>query len=136
MNTDYIAQRASSGKWVAKYPYGYRLIINNDGNHAVTVVEIEKQMVQRIFELYTSEKYSLSMIVAEIQSIYKQPLYKSKLEHILKQPFYYGVMKIKGKYYPHDYGAFITKEMFDKAQQILSNRRGRWKPVIENKNEM
>ena len=43
---------------------------------------------------------------------------------ILKNPFYYGKMYVKkyDKKYPHKYKRLITKELFDKCQNIKSLR--------------
>ncbi|KKR98201.1 MAG: hypothetical protein UU49_C0019G0001, partial [Candidatus Magasanikbacteria bacterium GW2011_GWC2_41_17] len=46
------------------------------------------------------------------------PLPKSGIENILRNPFYYGMMKIKGHIYPHKHQPLISKDLFDKVQQV------------------
>ncbi len=41
---------------------------------------------------------------------------------ILKNPFYYGMMSVKGQLMPHIHGNIIDKELFDKVQEILKER--------------
>jgi len=51
-----------------------------------------------------------------------KPLSVSQIEHILKNPFYYGIMRIKTGslkgLHPHKYQPLISKALFDKAQEI------------------
>ena len=51
------------------------------------------------------------------------PIAFSSIERILRNPFYYGVMRSK-KYghSPHHYQPIITKELFDKCQDVLDDR--------------
>lgn len=52
------------------------------------------------------------------------PLSASQIHLLLQNPFYYGEMKVKGKIYQHKYEPLITKELFDKCQQVrLGNNR-------------
>jgi len=43
---------------------------------------------------------------------------KSKVEHILNNPFYYGMMRYDGQLYPHEYDRIISKELFDAVQDV------------------
>jgi site-specific DNA recombinase len=47
---------------------------------------------------------------------------QSQIETMLRNPFYYGVMKYNGGLYPHKYEPIITKRTFDLAQQINDQR--------------
>ena len=49
-----------------------------------------------------------------------KPLSISMLYHTLKNPFYYGMMKIKNELYQHKYPSLIAKNLFDKAQEIMN----------------
>src|SRR5262249_55331154 len=42
----------------------------------------------------------------------------SQIQHLLMNPFYYGEMRIKGKMYPHAYLPLISKELFDRCEQV------------------
>lgn len=132
MITNHIDNKIKKGEWIAIYPFGYVRTIQPDGSIEVTIDKRQAEIVRLIFNLYTSEQYSFSMIAKEVKSRYQEPIYKAKIENIIKKPFYYGMMKIKNQLYPHHYGAIITKEVFDKAQQIASSRRGRWVPPTQS----
>lgn len=47
-----------------------------------------------------------------------KPISTSQIEHTLINPFYYGAMRIMEKLYPHKYQPLISKELFDKAQEV------------------
>lgn len=125
--SSHIKRRASEGKWIAVYPFGYERVIAEDGvSIEITINKQQAEIVKKIFDLYTSGDYSFENIAQYINSNYKTVMYKAKIENIIKKSFYYGDMKIKGELYPHNYGAIITKEIFDQAQEIAAKRRGRW----------
>jgi hypothetical protein len=48
----------------------------------------------------------------------KKPIGQSQVEQILKNPFYYGVMRYNGKLYPHKYPPIISKQLFDSVQGV------------------
>lgn len=41
---------------------------------------------------------------------------------VIKNPFYYGVMKVKGQMYAHVYEPLITKDTFDRCQLVHQGR--------------
>lgn len=47
---------------------------------------------------------------------------QSQIETMLRNPFYYGVMKYNGGLYPHKYEPIIAKRTFDLVQQINDQR--------------
>jgi hypothetical protein len=52
-----------------------------------------------------------------------KPLSPSMIHHILTDSFYYGVMVVKGREYPHKYEPLVSKHIFLKAEEV---RKG-WK---------
>lgn len=130
--SDHIHEKLSRGQWVAVYPYGYYLKIKNR-IHTVEVDTQKKKVVQELYRLYLTESYSLSMLAQYIQDTYSLPLYKARIENILKNKFYHGIMAVRGKEYQHEYEKMVTKEDYDAVQSIMRNRGrgGRWKPKVE-----
>src|SRR3990167_2105891 len=43
---------------------------------------------------------------------------KSKVDQILKNPFYHGIMLYDGQLHPHKYDRVILKEFFDAVQEV------------------
>jgi site-specific DNA recombinase len=52
----------------------------------------------------------------------KKPVGQSQIETMVKNPFYYGVMRYDGNKYPHKYKPIITKELFDLVQKVNDER--------------
>ena len=52
----------------------------------------------------------------------KSFLNRNTFLNILRNPFYYGMMSIKGKLMPHIHGNIISKDLFDRVQEILNSK--------------
>lgn len=125
-------QKRRNGEWTGRVRIGYLndsldpekrlrkdIIIDHDKGY----------LIQKMFELYATDQYSLETIrlkMAELglKTEKEKPLYKSNIERILRDSFYCGIA-ISKKYnlsYSHKYPRLITKELFDKCQQILNKR--------------
>lgn len=112
------------GEWPSHAPIGY---LNDKAKRTIVVDTKTKPAVVRCFELYASGTYSLSQVFKTLNAEgyrttagYK--FGKSKVEQILKNPFYYGVMYRDGKYYQGKHTPLISKAVFDKVQDILSGK--------------
>jgi site-specific DNA recombinase len=80
----------------------------------------------KAFEYYATGNYSLTALS---EKLYSEGLRgrngtkvgKSRLEDMLKDPFYYGAMRWKGIVYPNaKHQPLVTKELFDKTRATLS----------------
>jgi hypothetical protein len=62
---------------------------------------------------------------------------RKKIHHIIISKFYIGIMSMCGKEFPHIYPTFITKDTYDKCQEILKNntRYYLYKPTSGPKEE-
>ena len=49
-------------------------------------------------------------------------LNRNTILNILRNPFYYGMMSIKGKLMPHIHGNIISKDLFDRVQEVLDSK--------------
>ncbi|MEI7719888.1 MAG: recombinase family protein [bacterium] len=95
-------------------------------------------LIERLFQLYASGNYSVTTALAEItrlglRSHTGNPLARSNIETILKDPFYYGMARSK-KYgnYPHRYPHIITRELFEQCQEVFRGRhKSTSKPVSD-----
>ncbi len=113
------------GDWPNKAPIGYL----NDKATRKTIIDTEKsKYVLRAFELYASGGYAFGDI-AEI--LYKDGFRsytgiifaKDKIQKMLKDTFYYGVMKSNEKLYQGNHPPIISKALFDKVQEVMQNRK-------------
>ena len=113
-----IEQKIRKGEWLSKAPYGYKNIVNPDGSKGIIVDDYEAEIVQTVFEWYATGVYSMDMVRRKLKNDYDIVWIKSFIDKILKRHFYYGVMEVKGKLYPHCYPPIISKELFDTVQHV------------------
>ncbi|HBB76378.1 MAG: hypothetical protein A3J18_01530 [Candidatus Levybacteria bacterium RIFCSPLOWO2_02_FULL_40_18] len=111
-------QMLRSGQWIGKAPYGYKNITLENEKKDIVPDEFESKIVLKMYEWYSSGAFSMRLIREKLKADYNLNFSNSYVDFILKQPFYYGEMLSKGKLYSHKYQTIISKELFDKVQQI------------------
>lgn len=115
----------SIGKYQTKAPIGY-LNINK-------VIEVDSErapLVRKMFEMYATGNYSLTGLqqFAKEVNLYSRhnkahkTLGRETIHAMLKNPFYYGEMVIRGEKMPHNSEPLISKSLFDKVQEQLSGK--------------
>jgi site-specific DNA recombinase len=113
-----IEQKLRNGEWPGMAPYGYKNITREDGKKDIVPDEYESKIVQKMYEWYATGAFSMLLVRQKLKKDYNFDFSKGYIDAILKNPFYYGEMRFKGKLYPHRYEPLISKELFDKVQQI------------------
>lgn len=112
------------GGWPNMAPFGYS---NNKADRSIVVNPTTASAVQKIFELYASGKYSLK----EVKKLIYEQGFRTKKEkqismgnihRILKNPFYYGVMIKDGIHYQGKHEPLISKNLFDKVDEVLHGK--------------
>lgn len=111
-------QKLRKGEWVSKAPYGYKNITKPGGVADVMIDEYQAQIVKKSFDLYTTGAYSMNIICEQIKKEHGIDWPRGSLGKILSNRFYYGIMFVNGKEYPHRYPTIITQAIFDQAKQI------------------
>lgn len=122
-------QMRKDGEWTGKPPIGYKSIYNKDGERINIGFDPKTfHLIKQMFELYATGSHSLltlRKLMAEtgLNSSSGKPLAVSMIEHILKNTFYYGeaYSKIKNLRYKHKFEPLISRELFDKCQDIRKN---------------
>ncbi len=121
-----------NGEWGGKAPLGY--LNSRDANGKATLVHDKERafLVRMLFEDYAKGTDSISGDLARKAKDWGLTnktrkggvLSPSQIQHILKNPFYYGEMNVKGQLQPHKYDALITKDLWDRCQDVMqaSNR--------------
>ena len=110
--------KVKNGEWPGKAPYGYINKKREDGKNWIYKQSLESKIVKFIYETYATKAYSMNEIIKILIKRYHTSLHKGKIDHIMKNPFYYGDMKYDDKIYPHKYTSIISRELFDKVQEI------------------
>jgi site-specific DNA recombinase len=127
-----IEQKLHDGEYPGKACVGYKNIKWEDSNGKVIKDIIpdshRKDYIIKAFDLRLEGKSyrTIAKILREEgfrSNTKKQGIVgQSQIETMLKNPFYYGVMKYDGELYPHKYEPVISKRTFDKVQTINSQR--------------
>lgn len=115
-------QKIRNGEWPSKAPVGYKNIEQN-GVKTIILDPIAAPLVQKFFEDYATGNYSLEQAARDFKkaglvSCKGVPFNAASMHRTLSNPFYYGVMNVKGMLMPHRYPVIITKQLFDKCQQV------------------
>lgn len=121
-------QKRRNGEWTGKVRIGYKNITDENEKKIVIVDQERQHIIVKMFEIYATgnQSYeSIKKIVDDmgLKSLNGKPLSKSSIENILKDPFYCGtaISKIYGSY-THKYPRLITRELFDKCQEVREGK--------------
>ena len=117
-------QSVRNGEWITKAPFGYKNITLPTGKKTIEVDQDNALFVVRMFELYAAGNHSFQTIAEEMNKLGLRnangnPIGASRVEITLKNPFYFGVMRVKGEFYPHKYPPLISEHLFDRVQGIM-----------------
>lgn len=120
-----VEQKILNGEWYGKAPIGYKNIELENGKKWIIPDPLKKDLIKKMFDLYANDGFSMEMlreVSKKERLIYgitsKNGISKGHIDKILKNPFYYGEMNAKGKFVSHKYEPLISKELFDRVQEI------------------
>jgi DNA invertase Pin-like site-specific DNA recombinase len=113
-----IEQKLRDGEWIGKAPTGYKNTVTPQGKKWVEIDAFRADVVRQTFQEYASGNTSLRLLSKKWLDDFGIKAGSSKIEQVLKNPFYYGEMRIKGKLYPHKYDAVISRDLFDQVDAI------------------
>ncbi len=111
-------QKLRDGECIGKAPYGYINVVKPDGNKWVEISTYDAKVVRSIYEWYSSGVSSFRLVSKKIGEEYGLSIGQSKVELILKNPFYKGEMRIKGQLYPHNYDRIISEKLFEQSKSV------------------
>lgn len=119
-------QSVKNGEWSSKAPFGYKNVDLPSGKKSIEIDPQNAPYVIKMFELYATGLHSFQTIANEmdklgVKNAHGGKILPSRVEVTLKNPFYHGVMRIKGEFHPHKYPLLITEELFYKAQQVMTS---------------
>ena len=119
-----LRQKVRRGEYPGVAPTGY---LNDKVNHKIVKDPERYRLVQKLFELYATKNYSLKDLRNEITEIglvsrNGKRLTVSNIQMILRNPFYYGAFKFNGELYEGKHEPAITKKLFDKVQEVMSEK--------------
>ena len=117
-------EKLARGEWPNHAPFGY---LNDKATKTIVIDPVRSKYVVRAFNLYITGSYGFQVIS---NMLYEEGLrtrsngkvLKSHIQRILGEVFYTGLMEREGKFYQGIHQPLITKEVFDKAQDVMHNR--------------
>lgn len=129
----------AAGKWQGLAPIGYLNAKDEDRKSTIIIDTERAPIIKILFEEYATSLHSLQSLWFKARELgltskeknhYKKSpkfgkrtfISRNKIEDILKNPFYYGMMKVKGKLLPHIYEPIISKALFDKVQEVFQSK--------------
>lgn len=117
-------QSIKNGEWVSKAPFGYKNVSLPSGKKTIEVDEYRAVYIVKMFELYATGNHSFQTIAQEtnrwgIKNARGNPFMPSTIEFILKNPFYYGTMLVKGELHQHIYTPLIQEGLFNRVQETM-----------------
>lgn len=120
--------RLKQGFYPLRAPIGY---LDNGSAKRKTIDPVRGPLVQKAFELYGTGQWSLPTLVEELYRRGLRNVNGGKvtipgLHTLLRNPFYIGIMRIRasGETYQGNHEALISKNLFDRVQDILHGRVG------------
>ena len=118
-----IWQKFENHEWPGKAPKGYKNITTAENKKDIVPDEHDGPLIAKMFELYATGNSSHHILREQmfrygLKSENGKPLSISMVAYILQNPFYYGLMRYKGRENTHKYKPLITKEFFNKCEAV------------------
>jgi len=126
-------EKVQQGGMPGHAPEGFQNIVDpHDPTKRVVLLEDGKKvaLVREAFELYAEGGWSLSTLTEELNRRGfrtkptsrhgNAPLTQHGLQKMLKNPFYYGMIKWSGQLFPGKHKPIVSKELFDRVQAQLA----------------
>lgn len=118
-----IHQKIKDGEWPGKAPLGYKNIMNEHGKRIIVIDPETAPLIKKLFEMYATGNHTLRgltqwLVDEGFKGRRGSKYFLSTIDRTLKNPFYYGMMKVRGEIRPHIHGALIDKHLFDMCQNV------------------
>ena len=120
--------RLRQGYFPMPAPLGY---LNNGAARPKTPDPQTAPLVRTAFELYSTGRYNLRSLGAELHRLGLRrrdgsEIHRNRLSDLLNNSFYYGLIHIKstGQYFQGVHEPLISKRVFDQVQGILQGKTG------------
>ncbi len=109
-------EKAEQGIYPGHAPLGY---INNRATRGIDVHSEESAIVKRIFELYATGKFPLTVLRKVIKDEFGKVLNRSNLHKILNNRIYIGYFEWRGESYKGKHERIISPQLFENCQAVM-----------------
>lgn len=130
-----MAHKVTQGGSVGRAKLGYLNVRKDVGGALVNTIDVDEtraSLVTWLFEEYATGNHSISQLcaLAEEHGLTsrpsrkrpERPLSRSRLAQMLRDPYYTGVIRYKGKLHAGRHRAIVSKETFLAVQDVLDQR--------------
>jgi len=131
-----MAHKVEQGGSVGRAKLGYLNVRKDFGGRLVNTIDVDPErgpLVAWAFEQYATGRYSIARLqrLLEAQGLQTRPspsnsaktVSTSRLATILRDPYYTGINRYKGKLYVGRHEALVSKETYLKVQAVLDSRK-------------
>ncbi|OGF51522.1 hypothetical protein A3I27_01295 [Candidatus Giovannonibacteria bacterium RIFCSPLOWO2_02_FULL_43_11b] len=129
-----LRQKIRNGVWPSWAPVGY---LNNAKTRGIDVDKEKAPKVRKLFEMYSTGSYtfiSLANWCKEngLRGNLGKEISVSNVQHILQNPFYFGLMRYRGEIFEGTHEPLVSKKLFDLCQEVMA-KRGRVQEVKKHR---
>ncbi len=119
-----VREKLRRGEWPGWAPTGY---LNDRSLRKVVPDPIKGPLVRDLFEAYATGRYTVAQLGKlafqwGLSTRRGKPLARATMDTLLRNPFYYGVMRVNGERHLGIHAPIVRKEVFDQVQANLTNR--------------
>lgn len=113
--------RLKQGIYPFQAPIGY---LDTGAGKFKTIDPVRAPLVQKAFELYASKKYTLRTLCVKLNELGLRNIKETKIKinglaSVLKNPFYTGIIRVKGGTFDGGHEPLISVALFKQVQAIL-----------------
>jgi site-specific DNA recombinase len=130
-----MGEKARRGGTLGRAKLGYVNVRESFEGHEVRTIGIDPErapLVKVAFELFATGEYTFERLQAELadRGLKSRPggrypageVSDSKLQAMLRDPYYTGVVTYKGETFTGRHEPIISQELFDRVQEVLETR--------------
>lgn len=116
--------RLKQGIYPFSAPIGY---VNTGKGNAKAIDPIQGPLVRKAFELYATRNYSHPTLTETMKNLGLRNtagnvVQENRISTMLNNPFYTGVMKVKGKAFQGKHKPLVSSQLFVEVQNIMKGK--------------
>jgi len=115
--------KVKNGIWPQSAPIGY---INDNVTKTLFLDDTKSPLIKQVFETYAQGGYTLKRLRDSFNALgltgKRTTLSISNYHNMLRNPFYYGVMRYSGELYEGKHPSIISKSLFDECQEVMKRK--------------
>ncbi len=119
-------QKVKQGGFPAIAPTGY---VNDIASREIHIDPSRAPSIRKLFELYATGRHTLNDLVGVARKaglehpLFRKPLGLGGVHRILRNPFYYGLVRWKNEVVIGKHEPLISKALFDRVQAVMGDSK-------------